>query len=78
MKRSVSSAMRFWCPGDQDHLFRPVGRSGDGTDGMVQRGPDSPAHPAGAMWTTAFIEAQTTYGTIGIKVFLFKGEVLNV
>ena len=25
-----------------------------------------------------FIEAKTTYGIIGVKVFIFKGEILKI
>jgi len=36
-----------------------------------------PLHTLRADVDYGFIEAKTTYGTIGIKVFIFKGEVIN-
>ncbi|MEN8211500.1 MAG: 30S ribosomal protein S3, partial [Thermodesulfobacteriota bacterium] len=36
-----------------------------------------PLHTLRADVDYGFIEANTTYGTIGIKTFIFKGEVLN-
>lgn len=36
-----------------------------------------PLHTLRADVDYGFIEAKTTYGLIGIKTFVFKGEVLN-
>jgi len=36
-----------------------------------------PLHTLRADVDYGFTEARTTYGTIGIKTFIFKGEVLN-
>ncbi len=36
-----------------------------------------PLHTLRADVDYGFIEAKTTYGTIGIKTFIFKGEVVN-
>jgi small subunit ribosomal protein S3 len=36
-----------------------------------------PLHTLRADIDYGFAEASTTYGQIGVKVFIFKGEVLN-
>jgi small subunit ribosomal protein S3 len=36
-----------------------------------------PLHTLRADIDYGFTEARTTYGTVGVKVFIFKGEVLT-
>lgn len=76
MKRSVSSAMRF---GAQGIKIICAGRLGGAEMARTEWYKEGriPLHTLRADVDYGFIEAQTTYGTIGIKVFLFKGEVLN-
>ncbi len=77
MKRSVSSAMRF---GAQGIKIICAGRLGGAEMARTEWYKEGriPLHTLRADVDYGFIEAQTTYGTIGIKVFIFKGEVLNV
>ncbi len=76
MKRSVSSAMRF---GAQGIKIICAGRLGGAEMARTEWYKEGriPLHTLRADVDYGFIEAQTTYGTIGIKVFIFKGEVLN-
>ena len=37
----------------------------------------APLHTLRADIDYGFIEARTTYGIIGVKVFIFKGEILK-
>ncbi|MFK5954479.1 MAG: 30S ribosomal protein S3, partial [Desulfobacterium sp.] len=76
MKRSVSSAMRF---GAQGIKIICAGRLGGAEMARTEWYKEGriPLHTLRADVDYGFIEAQTTYGIIGIKVFIFKGEVLN-
>ena len=76
MKRSVSSAMRF---GAQGIKIICAGRLGGAEMARTEWYKEGriPLHTLRADVDYGFIEAQTTYGLIGIKVFIFKGEVLN-
>ncbi len=76
MKRSVTSAMRF---GAQGIKIICAGRLGGAEMARTEWYKEGriPLHTLRADVQYGFIEAQTTYGIIGIKVFIFKGEVLN-
>lgn len=76
MKRSVSSAMRF---GAQGIKIICAGRLGGAEMARTEwyKAGRIPLHTLRADVDYGFIEAKTTYGAIGIKVFIFKGEVLN-
>jgi len=76
MKRSVTSAMRF---GAQGIKIICAGRLGGAEMARTEWYKEGriPLHTLRADVEYGFIEAQTTYGIIGIKVFIFKGEVLN-
>ncbi len=76
MKRSVSSAMRF---GAQGIKIICAGRLGGAEMARTEWYKEGriPLHTLRADVNYGFIEARTTYGAIGIKVFIFKGEVLN-
>lgn len=76
MKRSVSSAMRF---GAQGIKIICAGRLGGAEMARTEWYKEGriPLHTLRADVDYGFIEARTTYGAIGIKVFIFKGEVLN-
>ncbi len=76
MKRSVSAAMRFGAKGIK---IICAGRLGGAEMARTEWYKDGriPLHTLRADIDYGFIEAKTTYGTIGIKVFIFKGEVIN-
>ncbi len=76
MKRSVTSAMRF---GAQGIKIICAGRLGGAEMARTEWYKEGriPLHTLRADVDYGFIEAHTTYGIIGIKVFIFKGEVLN-
>ncbi len=76
MKRSVSSAMRFGAQGVKIICSGRLGGAEMARTEWYKEG-RIPLHTLRADVDYGFIEAQTTYGTIGIKVFIFKGEVLN-
>jgi small subunit ribosomal protein S3 len=76
MKRAVSSAMRF---GAQGIKIICAGRLGGAEMARTEwyREGRVPLHTLRADIDYGFIEARTTYGIIGVKVFVFKGEVLK-
>jgi small subunit ribosomal protein S3 len=76
MKRSVSSAMRFGAKGIKIICAGRLGGAEMARTEWYKEG-RIPLHTLRADVDYGFIEANTTYGTIGIKTFIFKGEVLN-
>lgn len=76
MKRGVSSAMRF---GAQGVKIICAGRLGGAEMARTEwyREGRVPLHTLRADIDYGFIEAKTTYGIIGVKVFIFKGEILK-
>jgi small subunit ribosomal protein S3 len=76
MKRSVTSAMRF---GAQGIKIMCAGRLGGAEMARREwyREGRVPLHTLRADIDYGFTEARTTYGAIGVKVFIFKGEVLK-
>ncbi len=76
MKRSVSSAMRFGAKGIKIICSGRLGGAEMARTEWYKEG-RIPLHTLRADVDYGFIEAKTTYGTIGIKIFIFKGEVLN-
>jgi small subunit ribosomal protein S3 len=76
MKRSVSSAIRF---GAQGIKIICSGRLGGAEMARTEwyREGRVPLHTLRADIDYGFAEAKTTYGIIGIKVFIFKGEILK-
>ena len=76
MKRSVSSAMRFGAMGVK---IRCSGRLGGAEMARTEWYKEGriPLHTLRADIDYGFIEARTTYGIIGVKVFVFKGEILK-
>ncbi len=76
MKRGISSAMRFGAEGIKIICSGRLGgaemaRTESYREGRV------PLHTFRADIDYGFHEAKTTYGAIGIKVFIFKGEILK-
>lgn len=76
MKRSVSSALRF---GAQGVKIICAGRLGGAEMARTEwyREGRVPLHTLRADIDYGFAEAKTTYGIIGVKVFIFKGEILG-
>ena len=76
MKRAVQSAMRM---GAQGIRVRAAGRLGGAEIARVEgyREGRVPLHTLRADIDYATGTAKTTYGTIGVKVWVFKGEVVE-
>ncbi len=76
MKRGVSSALRF---GAQGIKIICSGRLGGAEMARTEwyREGRVPLHTLRADIDYGFTEAKTTYGVIGVKVFIFKGEILK-
>jgi small subunit ribosomal protein S3 len=76
MKRAVTSSMRF---GAQGIKIAAGGRLGGAEMARAEwyREGRVPLHTLRADIDYGFAEAKTTYGIIGIKVFIFKGEILK-
>ena len=76
MKRGVASAMRF---GAQGVKIICAGRLGGAEMARTEWYKEGrvPLHTLRADIDYGFTEAKTTYGLIGVKVFIFKGEILK-
>ncbi|HMA67059.1 MAG TPA: 30S ribosomal protein S3 [Desulfosalsimonadaceae bacterium] len=76
MKRAVASAMRF---GAQGIKIICSGRLGGAEMARVEWYKEGriPLHTLRADIDYGFTNANTTYGTIGVKVYIFKGEILS-
>ena len=76
MKRGVSSAMRFGAEGIKIICSGRLGGAEMARTEWYKEG-RIPLHTLRADIDYGFIEANTTYGIIGVKVFIFKGEILG-
>ncbi|MEJ2638688.1 MAG: 30S ribosomal protein S3 [Desulfosarcinaceae bacterium] len=76
MKRGVSSAMRFGAQGVKIICSGRLGGAEMARTEWYKEG-RIPLHTLRADIDYGFIEARTTYGVIGVKVFIFKGEILG-
>ena len=76
MKRGVSSALRFGAEGIKIICSGRLGGAEMARTEWYREG-RVPLHTLRADIDYGFIEARTTYGIIGVKVFIFKGEVLK-
>ena len=76
MKRGVSSAMRFGAQGVKIICSGRLGGAEMARTEWYKEG-RVPLHTLRADIDYGFIEAKTTYRLIGIKVFIFKGEILS-
>jgi len=76
MKRSLQSAMRM---GAQGIKIRCAGRLGGAeiARSEIYREGRVPLHTLRADVDYATSTAKTTFGTIGVKVWVFKGEVVD-
>lgn len=75
MKRAVSTAMKFGAQGVKIHCAGRLGGAEMARREWYREG-RVPLHTLRADIDYGFAEARTTYGTIGVKVHIFKGEVL--
>src|SRR6201994_2351351 len=76
MKRSMQSAMRLGAKGVRINVSGRLGGSEIARMEWYREG-RVPLHTLRADIDYGFAEARTTYGIIGIKVWVFKGEVLE-
>lgn len=76
MKRGISSAMRFGAEGIKIICSGRLGGAEMARTEQYREG-RVPLHTLRADVDYGFIDAYTTYGVIGIKVFIFKGEILK-
>ena len=75
MKKSVSTAMRFGVQGIKITCSGRLGGAEMARREWYREG-RVPLHTIRADIDYGFAEARTTYGLIGVKVIIFKGEVL--
>lgn len=76
MKRSVSTALRFGAKGIRIACAGRLGGAEMARREWYRQG-RVPLHTIRADIDYGFAEARTTYGVIGVKVWIFKGEVLQ-
>ncbi len=76
MKRGVTSAMRFGAQGVKVICAGRLGGAEMARREWYREG-RMPHHTLRADIDYGFAEARTTYGIIGIKVYIFKGEILD-
>ena len=76
MKRSVTSAMRFGAMGVKIICAGRLGGAEMARTEWYREG-RVPLHTLRADIDYGFSEAKTTYGIVGVKVFIFKGEILK-
>jgi small subunit ribosomal protein S3 len=76
MKKAVNSALRFGVKGIKISCSGRLGGAEMSRSEWVREG-RVPLHTLRADVDYALSEAETTYGIIGVKVWIFKGEVLN-
>ncbi len=76
MKRSVTSALRFGALGIKIHCSGRLGGAEIARTEWYREG-RVPLHTLRADIDFGLAEARTTYGVVGVKVMIFKGEVLR-
>jgi len=76
MKRSMQSAMRLGAKGIRINVSGRLGGAEIARMEWYKEG-RVPLHTLRADMDFGFAEAKTTYGIIGVKVWVFKGEVLE-
>ena len=76
MKRGISSALRFGAEGVKIICSGRLGGAEMARTEQYREG-RVPLHTLRADIDYGFAEANTTYGIVGIKVFIFKGEILK-
>jgi len=76
MKRGIASAMRFGAQGVKVICSGRLGGAEMARTELYREG-RVPLHTLRADIDYGFSEANTTYGIVGVKVFIFKGEILK-
>lgn len=76
MKRGIQSTMRFGAEGIKVICSGRLGGAEMARREQYREG-RVPLHTLRADIDYGFTEAKTTYGAIGVKVFIFKGEILK-
>jgi small subunit ribosomal protein S3 len=76
MKRAVTNAMRFGALGMRINCAGRLGGAEIARTEWYREG-RVPLHTLRADIDYGFAEANTTYGIIGVKVWIFKGEILE-
>ena len=76
MKKAVTSTMKFGAGGIRIQCAGRLGGSEMGRREWYREG-RVPLHTLRAEIDYGFTEARTTYGTIGVKCWIFKGEVAD-
>ncbi|MGC1954993.1 MAG: 30S ribosomal protein S3 [Gammaproteobacteria bacterium] len=76
MKRAVSNAMRLGAQGIKVQVAGRLGGAEIARSEWYREG-RVPLHTLRADIDYGFAEAQTTYGVIGVKVWIFKGEIFE-
>ena len=76
MKKSVSQALKFGAQGIKINCSGRLGGAEMSRTEWYREG-RVPLHTLRADIDYGFAEAKTTYGIIGVKVLIFKGEVLK-
>lgn len=77
MKRAVTNAMRLGAQGIKIHVSGRLGGAEIARSEWYREG-RVPLHTLRADIDYGLAEAKTTYGVIGIKVWIFKGEVFGL
>lgn len=76
MKQSIGHAMRFGAKGIKIQCSGRLGGAEIARSEQYHEG-TIPLQTLRADIDYGFAEANTTYGIVGVKVWLYKGEVLN-
>jgi small subunit ribosomal protein S3 len=76
MKKSVSQALKFGAQGIKINCSGRLGGAEMSRTEWYREG-RVPLHTLRADIDYGFAEAKTTYGIIGVKVLIFKGEILK-
>ena len=76
MRKAVDSALRFGCKGIKVRVSGRLNGAEIARSEWYLQG-QLPLHTLRADIDYGFSEAQTTYGVIGVKVWIYKGEVLD-
>jgi small subunit ribosomal protein S3 len=77
MRKAVDSALRFGCKGIKVRVSGRLNGAEIARSEWYLQG-QLPLHTLRADIDYGFAEAQTTYGVIGIKTWLYKGEILDI
>ena len=77
MRKAVDSALRFGCKGIKVRVSGRLNGAEIARSEWYLQG-QLPLHTLRADIDYGFAEAHTTYGVIGIKTWIYKGEILDL